>query len=396
MSRPRILYIDVPFELESGGDKNRSRFLWSVLSESFDVECLLVAGPSPAGSRPRFASIVPVRELRPQPAPWYQSDSIFRFAQAERDEFRQLLTKRGYAAVFLRFHSSWELAELALGQTNGPAVIVDLDMLSSRLVGLRWQQEPSLRNRWFLFERIKLDRFERRLLARPALVLFSNPVELADQRKRVENLQATLAVLPNVMPELAPPTDVKVEPVILFFGSLNSAANTDAFRFLVTDLLPYLEADLQRHGVKIHVVGKNPPAWMEKLLKDAGSDRVVLVGGVASMEQAIAQSRFVFLPLRVASGTRTRILEAAAVGRAVVTTALGAEGIEVGDDALIADEPEQLAAAVRTLLENPSRAEQLGQRLRERCQARYSAQRVARDLVQEVSRFLPAGKGGST
>jgi glycosyltransferase involved in cell wall biosynthesis len=283
---------------------------------------------------------------------------------------------------------------LVLGLTKGPAVIMDLDMLSSRLVGLRWEQEPSLRNRWFLFERIKLDRFERRLLARPALVLFSNPVELADQRKRVENLSATLAVLPNVMPELAPLTDAKVQPVILFFGSLNSAANTDAFRFLVADVLPYLEADLQRHGVKIHVVGKNPPAWMEKLLKDAGSDRVVLVGGVASMERAIAESRFVFLPLRVASGTRTRILEAAAVGRAVVTTALGAEGIEVGDDALIADEPEQLAAAVRTLLENPARAEQLGQRLRERCQVRYSAPRVAQELVREVSQFLPSGKGG--
>lgn len=394
MSRPRILYLDVPFEHESGGDKNRSRFLWSALNETFDVECLLIAGSPSPGARSRFTTIVPVRELRPQPAPWYQSDSIFRFAPAERDEFRQLLTKRRYDGVFLRFHSAWELAELVFAHPTRPAVIVDLDMLSSRLVGLRWQQEPVLRNRWFLFERIKLDRFERRMLARPALVFFSNPVELADQRMRVPNLKSTLAVLPNVMPGLAPRAEAQVKPVILFFGSLNSAANTDAFRFLVTDLLPYLEADLKRHEVKIHVVGKNPPAWMEKLLKDAGSDRVVLVGGVDSMERAIAESRFVFLPLRVASGTRTRILEAAAVGRAVVTTALGAEGIEVGDDALIADEPEQLAVAVRTLLENPERAEQLGLRLRDRCQARYSAQRVAQDLVREVSRFLPPGKGG--
>ena len=192
------------------------------------------------------------------------------------------------------------------------------------------------------------------------------------------------------MPPPPKPGPVTPQPAILFFGSMNSGANTDAFRFLVESLLPLLDAELRRHGVKLHIVGKNPPPWFAELLVKSQSDRVLLVGGVDSMERAIAESRFVFLPLRVASGTRTRILEAAALGKAVVTTTIGAEGIEVGDDALIADTPEALAAAVRRLLDDPAQASKLGERLRERCVARYSEPRVAGDLVREVSEFIAA------
>jgi glycosyltransferase involved in cell wall biosynthesis len=113
------------------------------------------------------------------------------------------------------------------------------------------------------------------------------------------------------------------------------------------------------------------------------------------MERAISESRFVLLPLRVASGTRTRILEAAAVGKAVVTTSIGAEGIEVGADALVADTPDDLAAAVRKLLDEPVKAEMLGRRLRERCVSRYSADRLASDLVREMNEFISLRKGAA-
>jgi glycosyltransferase involved in cell wall biosynthesis len=398
MSRPRVLYVDVPFEHESGGDKNRSRFLWQTLGAAFDTDCLLVARGQPPADRPWFTTARPVLTLPPVPGPWHESDSVFAFAPPELDRFRQLLSDRRYDAVFTRFHSPWALARAAAQHPTRPAVVVDLDMVSSRLVGLTWRQAPSWKNRWFLFERLKLQRLERRLVRQPFLVLFSNPVERDDLRDRVapRPSPARLGVLPNVMPGITDPTGVTGEPVILFFGSLNSGANTDAFRFLVEDLLPRLDADLRRHGVKIHVAGKNPPPWFAPLLARSASDRVVLVGGVASMEHAIAGSRFVFLPLRVASGTRTRILEAAAVGRAVVTTSIGAEGIEVGDHALVADEPDALAAAVRRLLTEPGLAGQLGRRLQAACQARYAPDRVAADLVSELGAFIASHREAAT
>ena len=392
MSNLRLLYLDVPFEHESGGDKNRSRFLWHTLSGAFETDLLLIAPSASATGRPLFTDFKPVLRLPPARGPWHQSESVFAFGPLEQDAFRERLAERHYDAVFARFHSAWELARAAAAHPTRPAVIVDLDMVSSRLVGLTWRQAPSFKNRWFLFEKWKLERLERQLIQAPVLLLFSNGEELAalDRRHRSRSSQSKLALLPNVMPPLPKPGLVTPQPAVLFFGSLNSGANTDAFRFLVESLLPLLDADLRRHGVKIHVVGKNPPPWFADLLLKSKSDRVLLVGGVDSMERAIAESRFVFLPLRVASGTRTRILEAAAVGKAVVTTTIGAEGIEVGDDALIADSPEALAAAVRRLLDNPAQAESLGRRLRDRCVARYSAERVAGDLVCEVSDFIAA------
>jgi glycosyltransferase involved in cell wall biosynthesis len=390
MNLPRLLYVDVPFEHESGGDKNSSRFLWHTLSGAFDTDLLLIAPSQSVTGRPLFTDFKPVLRLPPVRGPWHQSDSVFAFGPLELDAFRELLTDRRYDAVFTRFHSPWALALAASAHATRPAVIVDLDMVSSRLVGLTWRQAPSFKNRWFLFEKLKLARLEKQLVRQPFLVLFSNPVELADIRGRVAPTPspARLAVLPNVMPPPPKPGPVTPQPAILFFGSMNSGANTDAFRYLVESLLPLLDADLRRHDVKLHIVGKNPPPWFAELLEKSMSDRVLLVGGVDSMERAIAESRFVFLPLRVASGTRTRILEAAALGKAVVTTTIGAEGIEVGEDALIADTPTALATAVRQLLDNPAQAETLGRRLREHCVARYSEPRVAGDLVREVSDFI--------
>ena len=390
MSRPRLLYLDVPFEHESGGDKNRSRFLWQTLGGAFRTDCLLIAPEQSASGKPQFTDVRPVLRLTPQRGPWHQSESVFAFGPAELAAFNQLLSNHAYDAIFTRFHSPWALACAAAAHPLRPAVIVDLDMVSSRLVGLTWKQAPSLKNRWFLFERIKLERLEKKLLQQPFQVLFSNPVELDDLRRRYApgGSPARLAVLPNVMPAPPKPGPVTPQPVILFFGSMDSGANTDGFRFLVESLLPLLDADLRRHNVKIHIAGKNPPKWFAELLAKSGSDRVVLVGGVDSMERAIAESRFVFLPLRVASGTRTRILEAAAVGKAVVTTTIGAEGIEVGDDALVADQPSALADTVRRLLDEPPLADTLGQRLRERCVARYSAERVGGDLVRDVGGFI--------
>jgi glycosyltransferase involved in cell wall biosynthesis len=384
----RVLYIDVPFEQEAGGDKNRSRFLWEELCKAFDTECLLIdkAQPAPPQNPTPSGRIRPVLRLVARPGSFYQSASVLAFSSAARLTFHQLLQEKGYDAVVCRFHSHWHLACLASAHPQRPAVVVDLDMLSSRLVGLTWQANPSWRNRWFLAERWKLERLERRLFRKPFLILFSNPNELAEvnQHYGLKEGPARLQVLPNVMPPPSPPFAGTAKRVILFFGSMNSAANIDGFKFLVDELLPRLRADLKRHDTAIHIVGKNPPAWFHERLKESQAKRVVLVGAVESMEQTLAESSFVLLPLRIASGTRTRLLEAAALRKAVVTTTLGAEGLDVGDDALVEDEPEKLAEAVRRLLADPALAKRCGERLHARCRLHYAPERVGATLTNNI------------
>jgi len=92
------------------------------------------------------------------------------------------------------------------------------------------------------------------------------------------------------------------------------------------------------------------------------------------------------------SDTRTRILEAAAQLRTVVTTPLGAEGIAVGNDAVIASDSDGLAAAVRRLLDAPDRAVDLGRRLGDRCRDRYSEPRIASEFLSQLKECLDAHK----
>lgn len=394
MSRARLLYLDVPFENESGGDKNRSRFLFQSLRENFEVDLLLI-GRASASAKPAWTNFEPVALFAPGPAPFPRPASTPSFALGDREKFISLLREKKYAAIFCRFTVGWELLELVRPAAPETAVIVDVDMVSSRLVALTWAANPSFKRRWFLFEKWKLQRFERRLFREPWQFLFTNSTELADVRDGVAPRPASgeFALLPNIMSRPAGPA-VERRPVVLFFGSLDSSANVDGLQFLVDEVLPQIEADLKRHNVKIHIVGKNPPAAFAGRLRALGTDRVKLIGPVDSIERAIAESQFVLLPLRVASGTRTRILEAAAVGRAVVTTTIGAEGLDLGDTVLIGDTAQDLAAHTRRLLADPASADESGARLRQRSSALYAAGNVAVDLCAKLESFLQRKKGG--
>jgi len=395
MSHPRILYLDVPFENESGGDKNRSRFLFHALCENFDLDLILI-GREGKSTKPAWTNFKPLAMFAPQPAPFPRPTSTPSFAPADREKFISLLREKKYDAVFCRFTIGWELLEFVREAAPETAVVMDVDMVSSRLVALTWAANPTFKKRWFLFEKWKLQRFERRLFCKPWLFLFTNSTELADVRDGVAPLPASgeFALLPNIMSRSDQPA-VERQPVILFFGSLDSSANVDGFQFLVDNVLPQIETDLKRHNVKIHIVGKNPPAAFSERLRAIGTDRVKLIGPVDSIERAIAESLFVLLPLRIASGTRTRILEAAAVGRAVVTTTIGAEGLDLGDTVLIGDTALDLAAHTRRLLADQATADESGRRLCQRSTALYAEGNVAADLVAKLESFLQRKKGGA-
>jgi len=400
MKNLRLLYLDVAFEQEPGGDKNRSRFLWQSLTRQFDAEFLLLEKP-PRDASPRPSGalrIQPVARLRYGRGPWYESDSVMAFDRNARRAFQRLLSERPYDVVFSRFHSPWQLACLAEQHPSRPAVVVDLDMLSSRLVGMTWKAQPVWRNRWFLIERWKLEWLERRLYRRPFLVFLSNPTELDQVQQRYGRRQrrCQLRVLPNVMPPPGPPLAKPIKPVVLFFGSMNSAANVDGFRFLLEHIWPRVADDLERADAAIHVVGKNPPAWFREQLQAAQASRIVLVGAVDSMEETLAECRFVLLPLRIASGTRTRVLEAAAQQKAVVTTSIGAEGLDLGDDALVRDDPEGLAQAVRSLLADSAEAKRWGERLYRRCTARYAPDRVGNAMNEDIGAWVQASSSQRT
>ncbi len=134
----------------------------------------------------------------------------------------------------------------------------------------------------------------------------------------------------------------------LFVGPLAFAPNRDGIDWFAREILPRLS------GITLTVAGE--PAGY------SAPRGVGLAGRVADVRPMMAHAGVIVVPLRAGSGTRLKILEALAMGKAVVSTSIGAEGLDVEDgrDILIADTPEQFATAVTHALADPALRERLG------------------------------------
>ena len=143
---------------------------------------------------------------------------------------------------------------------------------------------------------------------------------------------------------------------LLFTGRMSYPPNADAACYFATDILPLVRRQVP--DARFHIVGTGPPPQLTALASDA----VVVHGFVDDVRPFQARAEVVVVPVRAGGGTRLKVLEAAASGKAIVTTALGVEGLSfrAGRDVVVADSTEEFAAAVTTLLLDPVRRAELG------------------------------------
>jgi polysaccharide biosynthesis protein PslH len=153
------------------------------------------------------------------------------------------------------------------------------------------------------------------------------------------------------------PSALAPEPgALLFTGRMNYGPNADAVCYFVEQILPLVRREIG--GARLHVVGAAPPPRVSSLASDA----VVIHGQVPDVRDHQWRSEVVVVPMRAGGGTRLKILEAAASGKAIVSTSLGVEGLslQAGETVVIADSPAEFAAAVVALLRDPDRRARLG------------------------------------
>jgi glycosyltransferase involved in cell wall biosynthesis len=153
----------------------------------------------------------------------------------------------------------------------------------------------------------------------------------------------------------------------LFVGLLSYAPNRDALTWFAHEVLPRLGAP----GPDVLVAGRDPGPELEALA--AAAPRLRLLGFVPDLGPLYARAGVFVNPMRGGGGTRLKMLEAMAAGKAVVSTTIGAEGLALtpGREVVVADAAPEFAAAVRALLADPARAARLGQAARALVEARY-------------------------
>jgi glycosyltransferase involved in cell wall biosynthesis len=194
-------------------------------------------------------------------------------------------------------------------------------------------------------------------------------------------------VIPNTYPrplKSAGHGEVRNPSVVLFQGSLTYTPNMDAAEWLVGQIVPRLQVKVPE--VEVRLVGKSAPGVARLHHPPA----VTVVGQVPEMEPELARADIAAVPLRIGSGTRLKILESFAHRVPVVSTTVGADGLDVQDGIhlLLADDAEGFAEACRRLLTDADlrgrlvdAAEELFVERYESTRVREQVQRLVRDVV---------------
>jgi sugar transferase (PEP-CTERM/EpsH1 system associated) len=154
---------------------------------------------------------------------------------------------------------------------------------------------------------------------------------------------------------------------LIFVGNMGYQPNVDAMTWFCERILPLVRREVP--GIELWIVGKSPTPEVMQL--EGGG--VSVTGRVADLRPFYERSSVSVVPLRGGGGTRLKILESMALGRPVVSTTIGCEGLEVvdGEHLLIADRPEEFAERVVRLLKDNGLRRRLMQRARELVEGTY-------------------------
>jgi glycosyltransferase involved in cell wall biosynthesis len=241
---------------------------------------------------------------------------------------------------------------------------------------IEWQHRRSLRV------------FERRAVHTADLALTYSVSDLARYRElyptarwgTTRNGTSASAVAPAPQPR---------EPAVLIVGSLSYAPNVEGLQWFLDRVLPRLPRE-----IRVTVAGSRAPeAVRQRLLKS----RVVFVDSAPDLAPLYAAHAVSAVPLFRGSGTRTKILEALAHERVVISTTVGALGLDLepGEGLALADEAETFAREIRRLAGAPAEREPLAKRGRAAVLERYDWSVVARDFVAAWTSCVEGRADGS-
>ncbi|TMQ13399.1 MAG: glycosyltransferase [Deltaproteobacteria bacterium] len=299
------------------------------------------------------------------------------------DRLHALLRARSPALVHLDSPDlhRWlpELGEVPVACTHHD---IESELLRRRARRL----SPGVLGRYLLLQAARIERLERELCPRLALNVMMSEVDA--QRLRVLAPGAATVVVPNgTDTEYFQPNGVgSVAGRVAFVGPTYSHPNRDAVEFLLQEIWPKLRA--ADPSATLHLIGRNTP---EDRARYAAEPGVSALGYVPDIRPALAQARCCVVPIRVGGGTRLKILDAWAMGKAVVSTPIGCEGLDAvdGENILIRDAPDAIADALLEVLRDSRLRAHLERNGRRTATETYSWPAVGERIRSAYGELLP-------
>jgi len=378
----KILVLDEEFPWPANtGKRIRTFNLLSRLGRSHEV-AYLACGQTDSDSFRAIAEtgITPVavdRELPPkQGAAFYArlAANLFsrypyivtsHYSRAFNHRMHELITQHQPDIVM----AEWTPYALNFKNLHRPKKVIVAHNMEHRIWRRYYQNETAPLRRLYIREQmIKVERFERRAFGWADGATAVTSAEAEEIRSWHPDLSVQV-VANGVDPDYFRPGKGPETPGrLVFTGSMDWRPNQDAVNYFMQDILPLV---IRQHPeALISFVGRNPTGQLRAWNTDP---HACVTGTVDDVRPYIAEAEVYVVPLRIGGGSRLKILEALAMGKAVVSTSVGAEGLAVtpGEHILLADTPEEFANKIDRLLNQPDLRQSLGDKGREQVLSRY-------------------------
>jgi polysaccharide biosynthesis protein PslH len=380
----RILYIShaspVPAEL---GPARRNYHVINQLARVYDVSVLSTGTPYDAklfdrelGSRVSTFEFVARKDGRRLHQVWQTLRGRCDFMPALEPNLvrrcAEIAATESFDAVFL---SCALLRRLPL--PAGTPVVGDTHNVQFHLVRQTAQCASSVLRRAYARRQWTATRCEEQRCGKDVDLLLAtsdHDREIFEQQLHVERV----AVVPNGidLEEFAPAREAAERDTILFSGLMSYYPNEQAVEWFLDSIFPTILQQVP--NARLVVAGAAPPRW---LIRRRGR-HVDVTGRVPDMRPYLQRASVVVAPLLIGSGTRVKILEAQAVGRPVVSTSLGAQGLSLRHDEsiVLADEAEAFADGVVRLLQSPALARRIAASARTHVTVHFDWNRIGEHL----------------
>ncbi|NJN18351.1 MAG: glycosyltransferase [Oscillochloris sp.] len=355
-----------------------------------------VIGPPPRPMLARafttLASPLPDMALR-NADPQY-AEALSRILAAQRFDLVQAesIEMAGYGLMSRSFAPPNQAPRSILDQFNAEYVLQRRAAYTDLRRGLALRPRALLGGIYSLIQWRKLAAYERRMLRSYDWML----VVSDEDRRALRRLdrRAEPLVIPNGVDaaHYRPGTVTPIDfggPAIVFTGTFDFRPNIDAINWCVRKVLPLVRA--RRPDARLVLVGRGATAAVRALHNGVAVD---LVGEVPDVRPYIAGAAVFAVPLRIGGGSRLKLLEALAAAAPVVSTTMGAEGIDgLGHERhlLLADRPADFAAAILRLLDDPALGRRLGAAGRTHVAAQYDWNAIIPRLEQTIT-MSPSAK----
>jgi glycosyltransferase involved in cell wall biosynthesis len=246
-----------------------------------------------------------------------------------------------------------------------------------------YEYEKSLLKKWYIGRQmVKVASFEQRVFNWVDGAVAVSERE-ASEIKSINTGLPVQVVANGVDPDYFTPShDEHQVDSLVFVGAMHWRPNQDAVQYFVEEILPLVRN--YRPEVSIAVVGLGPPPHIQKLNTRPG---VHIVGRVEDVRPYVDAATVYVVPLRIGGGTRLKILEALAMSKAVVSTSVGAEGLDVidGTHIMIADTAPAFAERIERLLADAALRGKLGEEGRKLVGERYRWDALAKKLEKYLT-----------